>query len=100
MSGEKLSDDQTFVDELLNVEPEAIGGDMEGAGVYTAAQGERTFHVHWIVVKGVCDWGMGKGDAHQLVAATNAIDLVFHVLSQPVVSEALDQSRRDRIQGS
>jgi nucleoside phosphorylase len=34
LSGDKLIDDDAFVRELLSHEPEAIGGEMEGAGLY------------------------------------------------------------------
>jgi nucleoside phosphorylase len=36
LSGDKLIDDYEFVRELLSHEPEAIGGEMEGAGLYVA----------------------------------------------------------------
>jgi nucleoside phosphorylase len=98
MSGEKLSDDPDFVAGLLSAEPEAIGGDMEAAGVYAAAQGHALQRIHWIIVKSICDWGMGKGDAHQQVAARNAIDFVFHVVGQPVVVAALRDFRVNRSQ--
>jgi nucleoside phosphorylase/CheY-like chemotaxis protein len=93
MSGEKLADDEEFVSELLRIEPEAIGGEMEAAGVYAAAAGEHFQHVHWTVVKGICDWGLGKGDSYQAVAARNAIDFVFHVLGQPAVAESIRNLR-------
>ena len=88
LSGEKLVNDPDFLDELLDLEPEAIGGEMEAAGVYSAAQHELT---HWIVVKAICDWGMGKGDAHQEVAARNAADFVFHALRQKAFADALHE---------
>ena len=86
MSGEKLVDDPDFVAKLCAIEPEAIGGEMEAAGVYSAAYARQT---HWIVVKGICDWGMGKGDKHQCTAAVNALEYVFHVLEQPVMLDAV-----------
>ena len=86
MSGEKLVDDPAFVADLLRLEPEAIGGEMEVAGVYSAAYSR---HTHWIVVKAICDWGMGKGDKYQKVAARNSLDYVFHVLDQPAIGDAL-----------
>ncbi len=91
MSGEKLVDDDAFVQELLRIEPEAIGGEMEAAGVYTAALGEHGQHVQWLVVKGICDWGTGKGDKQQAIAARNAIDLVLHVLEQPTIVQAVNR---------
>ena len=99
MSGEKLSDDSDFVAELLSAEPEAIGGDMEAAGVYAAAHGHPIYRIHWIIVKAICDWGMGKGDTHQEVAAKNAIDFVFHVVGQPVVSAAIREFKGRRASG-
>jgi nucleoside phosphorylase len=93
LSGEKLADDKEFISELLRIEPEAIGGEMEAAGVYAAAAGEHLQHVHWTVVKGICDWGIGKADSYQAIAARNAIDFVFHVLGQPVVAESIRNLR-------
>src|SRR5262249_25629370 len=37
ISGDKLVDSAKFRDKLLELEPEAIGGEMEAAGVYAAA---------------------------------------------------------------
>ncbi len=93
MSGEKLVDDPAFVKDLLQMEPEAIGGEMEAAGVYSAATGE---HVHWTVVKAICDWGMGKGDKCQVAAAENAIDFIYHTLSQPAMRKILEDYMKRR----
>lgn len=78
LSGEKLVNDPDFRDRLLKIEPEAIGGDMEGAGLYVAA---RDAKVDWILVKAICDWADGKknNDAQEL-AARNASQFVLHVL--------------------
>lgn len=96
MSGEKLADDPEFIGELRELEPEAIGGEMEAAGVYSAAYSRNT---NWAVVKGICDWGMGKGDKYQEVAARNALDFVFHTLDQPVIVEALREYMEGRDNG-
>jgi nucleoside phosphorylase/uncharacterized protein YjbI with pentapeptide repeats len=89
LSGEKLVDNLDYRDSLLELagapkktkkdkteadfEHEAIGGEMEAAGLYVAAT---TKKVDWIVVKGICDWADGnKGvdkDARQRLAAQNA----------------------------
>jgi nucleoside phosphorylase len=53
LSGDKLIDNKEFRDQLLNDEPEAIGGEMEGAGLSAACQRE---NVDWILVKSICDW--------------------------------------------
>ena len=78
LSGEKLVNDATFRDGLLDLEPEAIGGEMEGAGLYTAASAAR---VDWILVKGICDWADGnKDDTAQPLAAGNAVRFVQHII--------------------
>jgi nucleoside phosphorylase len=78
LSGEKLVNDPAFRDCLLEAEPEAIGGDMEGAGLYLAAHEV----ADWILVKGICDWADGnKDDKAQRRAARNAAKFVYHVLS-------------------
>ncbi len=78
LSGEKLVNDPGFKNSLLKEEPEAIGGEMEGAGLYAAA---REAKVDWILVKAICDWADGyKSDDPQSLAAHNAAQFVLHVL--------------------
>ena len=82
LSGEKLIDNDDYRRQLLAAEPEAIGGEMEGSGVYAAAS---TSRVDWIVVKAICDWADGKKSynkqARQERAATASADLVFRALT-------------------
>jgi len=56
LSGEKLVDNLDFREQLRGFEPEAIGGEMEGAGLYVACQDQK---VDWILVKAICDWADG-----------------------------------------
>jgi nucleoside phosphorylase len=56
MTGEKLVDNVDYRDQLKKFEPEAIGGEMEGEGLYAACQNSG---VDWILVKGICDWADG-----------------------------------------
>jgi nucleoside phosphorylase/tetratricopeptide (TPR) repeat protein len=83
LSGEKLVDNLVFRQELLKFEPEAIGGEMEGAGLYVACQDR---HVDWILVKAICDWADGNKaadkDARQATAARNAALFVLHTLQK------------------
>lgn len=80
LSGEKLVNDATFRQRLLDLEPEAIGGEMEGAGLYVAASDAK---VDWILVKAICDWADGnKSDEYQQIAARNAAAFTLHVLKQ------------------
>lgn len=79
LSGEKLIADQEFRDWLLEIEPEAIGGEMEGAGLFSAVYQDK---VDWIITKGICDWADGnKNDEAQPLAAHNAARYVHHVLN-------------------
>jgi nucleoside phosphorylase len=81
LSGEKLVDNADFQQQLREFEPEAIGGEMEGAGLYVACQDAK---VDWVLVKSICDWADGNKaenkDAHQNLAAHNAASFVLHGL--------------------
>lgn len=80
LSGEKLVDNLAFKRQLFQVHPQAIGGEMEGAGVCSAAG---SVGVPWILVKSICDWGDGKKHKrYQTLAAAASASLVHHVLSQ------------------
>lgn len=100
LTGEKLVDNLDFRAQLLNFEPEAIGGEMEGAGLYTACQDRK---VDWILVKGICDWADGNKErdreASQRTAALNAARFVLHALTfapfHPPEPLLLSKRRRD-----
>ncbi|WP_426992448.1 hypothetical protein [Methylomonas sp. CM2] len=81
LTGEKLVDNINYRDSLIKLESEAIGGEMEGAGLYTACQDEK---IDWILVKAICDWADGnkhqdKKERQQL-AAQNAATFVLYAL--------------------
>ena len=79
LSGEKLVDDDPFKGELFKRHPAAIGGDMEGHGVYAAAARNK---IEAIVLKAICDWGDGKKHGkHQPLAAAVSASLAYQVLS-------------------
>ena len=94
LSGEKLVDNLDFREQLRGFEPEAIGGEMEGAGLYVACQDQK---VDWILVKAICDWADGHKaqdkDARQQTAAANAAAFVLYALQFAPVDWA--QKRRD-----
>jgi nucleoside phosphorylase len=81
LTGEKLVDNLDFREQLLKFEPEAIGGEMEGAGLYVACQDKK---VDWSLVKGICDWADGQKaidkDTRQQIAAHNAAAFVLYAL--------------------
>ncbi len=77
LSESVLVDSADYRARLKAAEPEAIGGEMEGAPFYAAAVRAK---VNWALVKGISDWAYGKGDGHQQMAADNAASLVVHML--------------------
>ncbi|MEV4412061.1 hypothetical protein [Catellatospora sp. NPDC049609] len=78
LSEDVLYDSYAERDRLRKQHPDAIGGEMEGAGVYAAAARQ---HVPWVLVKGVVDHAAGKGDEAHAVAARNAADFVVHMVT-------------------
>ena len=81
LTGEKLVDNIDFRDQLRTFEPEAIGGEMEGAGLYVACQDKK---VDWILIKAICDWADSNKaqdkDLRQQTAAQNAAEFVLYAL--------------------
>jgi nucleoside phosphorylase len=81
LTGEKLVDDLDYRESLKKLEFEAIGGEMEGAGLYVSCQDAK---VDWILVKAICDWADGNKDhdkrQRQQQAAENATAFVLHAL--------------------
>jgi nucleoside phosphorylase len=77
LSGPILAASEEFTRQLLEIESEAEGGEMEGEGLYSAAKD----NAEWILVKAICDWGdEKKNDEYQKQAAHNAAQFVVHVL--------------------
>ena len=99
LTGDKLVDNVDYRDQLLKFESEAIGGEMEGAGVYVSSEENK---VDWIVIKAICDWadgqkGLNKED-RQKEAASNAARFVAQSLeSISLVSQSGDHSRRPNV---
>lgn len=77
LSGQILVDDEKTVEELRVAFPEAIGGEMEGNAVAGASIYKR---LQWILIKGICDWGMGKEDGSQAIAAERACSLAVKAI--------------------
>ena len=82
LTGQKLVDNLDLREHLRSFEPEAIGGEMEGAGLYAACQAAK---VDWILVKAICDWADGHKSVNrarrQKLAARNAAHFVLHALT-------------------
>lgn len=82
LCGDKLIDDPAVLIRLKAWEPEAIGIEMEAAGIEKAASAAR---VDWIVIKGISDWGDGRKNTKskeldQRRAADNAVRVVKALL--------------------
>lgn len=91
LSGEKLVDNMDFKRKLFVTYPDAIGGEMEGAGTYAAA--ERA-GIEWIIIKAICDWGDGaKNKEAQPLAAANATAFLRELLAEPGL-DSLHRSTR------
>ncbi len=92
LSGEKLVDDAAWKAALFAQFPQALGGEMEGRGLSTAAT---EAGVPWILVKAICDWGDGtKHNADQPLAAAAAADLTCAALSDAGALDGLAKPRR------
>lgn len=92
LSGEKLVNDLEFKSILFDQFPQAIGGEMEGAGLAAAAIRSSTA---WILVKSICDWADGtKNDKYQPLAAASAASFVYHVLSEKTVLDGIPKHGR------
>ncbi len=81
LTGNKLIDEIDYRNQLLAFEREAVGGEMEGAGLYVSSHEHK---VDWIVIKAICDWADGTKSknktARQKKAAKNAAQFVVQAL--------------------
>lgn len=90
LSGEKLIDNTDFKANLLVTQPEAIGGEMEGAGL---ASFSNSHSIEWILIKGICDYADGKKsvnkDEYQKIAARSAAKYLMQLFSYDNLFEDL-----------
>ncbi|MGP4018808.1 5'-methylthioadenosine/S-adenosylhomocysteine nucleosidase family protein [Saccharopolyspora sp. 5N708] len=70
---------------LKTLAPDALGGEMEGAGLYAASFKRK---IDWILIKGISDWGENKTDEFQKAAAGAAADYVVHVVKTGGLSKS------------
>lgn len=90
LSGEKLIDNLDFKKRLLTNFPDAIGGEMEGAGVYASSDYKK---IPWIIIKSICDWGDGeKNKTFQELAANSSIKYIHKKCSEDLIFDALGVS--------
>jgi len=81
LTGEKLVDNIDYRNQLLKLEAEAIGGEMEGMGLYVSCL---EYKMDWILIKAICDWADGlkhkNKNARQKKAAENACSFLIQSL--------------------
>lgn len=86
-TGGLLLDNAAFLASLVgsSIFDDVVGGEMEAWGLSKAIEQASMdgLEIAWIVVKGICDWGLGKAKGWQPLAAASAADLVYSVLSCP-----------------
>jgi len=73
-SGEKLVDHRDFREFLKALTPRPIAGDMEAWGLSAVCHELRK---DFIMIKGICDWGVDKADEYQVVAARSACEFML-----------------------
>ena len=82
LTGEKLIDNKKFRDDLVKVYRNTIGGEMESAGVFAAADNSNT---PWLIIKSICDFADGnKGknkELNQEIAIKTSVSFTRHYLS-------------------
>jgi len=82
LTGEKLIDSSEFKSVLFQQFPDAIGGEMEAAGVYAACKNK---NIPWIIVKSICDWADGqKNKAFQAESAHIVFSFIHKTLTSPI----------------
>ncbi|XP_019859627.1 PREDICTED: uncharacterized protein LOC109587847 [Amphimedon queenslandica] len=83
VSTSALVNDEDFKEDLRKVRSDALGGEMEGTGIFRAAS-EADHKVEAIVIKAVGDWGDGKKDEYRGwkdFASHTAATYVHHILN-------------------
>ncbi|MEU8609264.1 hypothetical protein AB0C29_14795, partial [Actinoplanes sp. NPDC048791] len=79
LSAQTLFDSRERRDQLKRDHSRALGGEMEGHGLYAAAADA---DVPWIVVKAISDWGVDRDRYYEPgAAAANAADFVTHAVA-------------------
>jgi len=90
LSGEELVDNVKRRVELTKSFPDSKGGEMEGAGVYSACGNK----IDWILVKGICDFANGdKGENkknNQQIAIESALSLCLELFNSTHAFEEIN----------
>ncbi|NTW68776.1 MAG: hypothetical protein HGB23_02870 [Chlorobiaceae bacterium] len=89
LSGEELVDNLEYRNKLKLEFPDSKGGEMEGAGLYSACGNK----VDWILVKGICDFADGNKKENkkinQKVAIESALSACSEIFNSPFAFQEL-----------
>lgn len=92
LSGEELVDNIEHRDNLISFYPDSKGGEMEGAGVYSACGNK----IDCILIKGICDFADGEKSKNksenQEIAIKSTLSLCLVLFSSEHVFKELDIS--------
>lgn len=102
LSGEELVDNIKYRKKLTSTFPDSKGGEMEGAGVYSACGSK----IDWILVKGICDFANGEKGVNkknnQEIAIESALSICLELFSSSfafkdlgILPEALKKETTD-----
>lgn len=90
LTGEKLIDDLDYRDSFKQHFATAIGGEMEGAGLYAACANKS---VPWILVKAICDFADGnkkeQKETKQQIAIQAALSACLHLFNKEHIFDDL-----------
>jgi nucleoside phosphorylase len=78
LSGEKLVDNRHAVEQLLKIEPKAMGGDMEAAGIAMICS---HVNIGFAMIKGIADFAEEKTKDHQTAAAENSVSFALEMIA-------------------
>ncbi|MFL1906111.1 hypothetical protein ACJWDR_44625 [Streptomyces tauricus] len=97
LSGDKLIDNADYLDQLASqFGHDAVGGEMEGAGLYAAAYRQRK---EWIIIKAISDWADGtkheRKTERQQLAATRASQFTADLITSGGLAPPPPSSRSD-----
>lgn len=82
LSGNLLVNSRALVKKMKDGFPDALNGDMEAGGIYSACHDSSS---RWIAIKSISDWGYDKTDEHQDLARENLYDFIFYVLNTKMI---------------
>lgn len=101
LTGEKLIDNNDFKRTLVKNFPNTIGGEMESAGVYSAATEK---NLDWLIIKGICDFADGEKKVSkkrkQEIAISASVNFLKHFLSKRFIFKDLEIKSYDEDQYS